>query len=65
MLVTTVTRVILRYYKEWRIVVMLHRRHERGIMNRYFVRQDGVSQEVKSKRRRYRRRYILQRKGQR
>ena len=65
MLVTTVTRTILRYYKQWRIVVMLHRRHERGIMHRYFVRQDGVSQEVKSKRRRYRRRYILQRKGQR
>jgi len=65
MLITTVTRVILRYYRQWRIVVMLYRRHERGIMYRYFVRPDGVNQEVQSKRRRYRRRYILQRKGQR
>jgi hypothetical protein len=65
MLITTVTRTILRYYKQWRIVVMLYRRHERGIMYRYFVHPDGVNQEVQSKHRRYRRRYILQRKGQR
>lgn len=64
MMVVTVYRVVLRYYKRWRVIAMVYHRHERGIRYRYRTRPDGIREAIEPRKNSWwRRRYSLRGRG--